>query len=301
MKRRSAFRGLVAIVLAVYVAGVAIGALAQNIMRDLLSNSDTMGGSTGGAGAAVHEIRFDAEIIHILRNENDAVISYMAERMPNDNWPFRGIYEISQYGYDIAVFDRLGDPIPFSALQIGDVVDIAYDSDNMVLNRIPMAFERGVNSVHVIGDTRSPAVGMRTQTGWPIGIAPDGLQVTDAIAESSQFSMNVNDGTAAATGVTVFYANESSVRAKYSSAYYLQRWEGAAWAEIPHDMRYFDIGVSVFYLDAGEAKEEAINWSREYGRLRAGHYRLIKFMAAADLPGSAPYSMLAAEFDILDY
>ena len=287
-----AVRGCVVLALLIYIVGVSVGGLAAG----LISNGD---GSAGAAAQDVFEVRFVAEIKHALRNESNEVVSYLAERLPSDGWPFRGVYEVSQYRRNVAAFDRFGYPMMFSELAVGDVVEIAYDSDCLILDKSPMAFEKGVRSIRVIGDQNDPSnAASMQQPGQQPGFS-DGAQQPGSAGGAELYSMRVRAGSATPTGATLVYENNTYAQAKFSSAYSIQLWNGDGWTDLSISLAFHTLEAATYYIDGGETKEETLDWSKELGELSSGRYRLVKHIADVNLPHDMPFDKtMIAEFVI---
>lgn len=111
--------------------------------------------------------------------------------------------------------------------------------------------------------------------------------------------MNIKDGTASPTGLTVVFANKSRSHCIFGDYYCLEKEVNESWYQVPvvfdGNYSFHDIAYN---LDPGGNREWAVDWGWLYGSLNAGEYRIVKDILDFRGPGNFDTYYLAAEFTI---
>lgn len=92
----------------------------------------------------------------------------------------------------------------------------------------------------------------------------------------NNIKINIKDGTLTNTSATIIIENNSNRNYGYGKWFRIDKKENEKWKEvIPIDKNYVFTSIG-FNLFQNQKLEDTIDWSKLYGKLEKGHYRLIK-------------------------
>jgi len=231
------------------------------------------------------EISFYVEIIKKLEDQNQEIIQFIVEGIPENDINHRGKYFLSEPKQKGAVQDIYGNAVSFSDLKVGYLVKITYNSDQLILAISPSIIEGGVNNIRVMdeeyGRNRPPELVLR--------MAPE---------DGSHFAMAIKKGTVTSTGATLVLENKTNKQAMYGQPFEIDRKTGDEWVELIPEIENYAFTMEAFTVPAGQFREMEVLWEWLYGRLSAGQYRIVKNMNVESTDGIGYESTLTAEFKI---
>lgn len=240
---------------------------------------------TGKAVYDKDEISFYGVIIQKVENENQEIIQFIVEGIPENDINHRGKFFLSEPGRKGAVRDKNGNPIGFSDLEVGYFVQITYDSDKPILDISPSIIEGGVNSILVVdeeyGRNQLPELVLRTP--------PD---------DGSHFSMIIKEGTVTPTGATIIMVNKTNEQAMYGQPFGIDQKVGNEWVELAPVIQNYAFTMEAFIIPPGRFREMEVNWEWLYGSLDTGRYRIVKNMRTEPKDGTGYEATLTVEFEI---
>lgn len=232
-----------------------------------------------------NEISFCGEIIQKLENQNQEIIQFIVEGIPENDINHRGKYFLSKPKQKGAIWDINGNAMSFSDLKVGYCVQITYNSDQLILEISPSIIEGGVNSIRVVneeyGRNRPPELVLRA--------APE---------DGSHFAMTIKEGSATPSGATLVLENKTNKQAMYGQPFEIDQKTGDQWVELIPGIENYAFTMEAITVPAGQSREMAVDWEWLYGRLGAGQYRIVKNMNTEPSDGVGYESTLSAEFEI---
>lgn len=111
--------------------------------------------------------------------------------------------------------------------------------------------------------------------------------------------MQVKDGTADASGITVTLKNVTETEYTYGENYTVQRKTDNGWVDVEPVIENYGFDDIAYLLPATESKEIMIDWEWLYGKLPAGDYRMVKEALFVRSPGDYDTFTLLAAFTIV--
>ncbi len=110
--------------------------------------------------------------------------------------------------------------------------------------------------------------------------------------------MQVKDGTATPSGVTVTLKNVTDAAFTYGESYTIQRKTDYGWIDVVPVIENYGFNDIGYMLEALESEEILVDWEWLYGKLPAGDYRIAKEALCVRSPGDYDTFSLFAAFTI---
>lgn len=113
-----------------------------------------------------------------------------------------------------------------------------------------------------------------------------------------EVTMTAKEGTASPGGVTLLLENGSDQTYMYGTSYRFQRLNEGRWETVElivEEAVFHTVGI---HLNGQEEKELVIDWTRLYGEVGSGQYRIIKTISSQESYGYWEDKTLCAEFFI---
>ena len=111
--------------------------------------------------------------------------------------------------------------------------------------------------------------------------------------------MQVKDGTATPSGVTVTLKNVTDTEYTYGESYTVQRKTDNGWVDVEPVIENYGFDDIAYMLPATESEEIIVDWEWLYGTLPAGDYRMVKEALFVRFPGDYDTFALYAAFTIV--
>jgi hypothetical protein len=111
--------------------------------------------------------------------------------------------------------------------------------------------------------------------------------------------MQVKDGTATPSGVTIILNNVTDTEYTYGESYTVQRKTDNGWIDVVPVMENYGFNDIGYMLPAMGSKEIIIDWEWLYGKLPSGDYRMVKEASFVRSPGDYDTFTLYAAFTIV--
>lgn len=109
-------------------------------------------------------------------------------------------------------------------------------------------------------------------------------------------SMVVLQDTVKPTGLTIKITNSSDEKIDGDPYYTVQILDGGEWRTLVPDKKYAQLLMGQVYLP-NKAIEENLKWTKLYGRLQTGQYRIVKEVWDSEEKAETKF-WIAAEFEI---
>lgn len=111
--------------------------------------------------------------------------------------------------------------------------------------------------------------------------------------------MQVKDGTATPSGVTVTLKNVTETEYTYGESFTVQRKTDNGWIDVEPILDNYAFNDIGYLLPAMGSKEVIVDWEWRYGKLPAGDYRIAKEALFVRAPGDYDTFTLFAAFTIV--
>lgn len=102
-----------------------------------------------------------------------------------------------------------------------------------------------------------------------------GEEFTEEVNTLGEVTLTVDGETASADGVTYTVVNGSEKDLNFGQDYSLQKEEKGKWYQLS-PANPVAVTMELLWVPAGGTETMEINWDAAYGKLPAGHYRLVK-------------------------
>ena len=105
----------------------------------------------------------------------------------------------------------------------------------------------------------------------------DELKHSETERDMSKVKMAIKDEEVTSEGIEIIIEDKNETSYVYASWFEIEKLENNEWKKLQYRDDYVsdDIGYMIYVLKDGKL-EEKINWSKEYGILDRGKYKLIK-------------------------
>ena len=105
----------------------------------------------------------------------------------------------------------------------------------------------------------------------------DELKHSETERDMSKVKMTIKDEEVTSEGIEIIIEDKNETPYVYDSWFEIEKLENNEWKKLQYRDDYVsdDIGYMIYVLKDGKL-EEKINWSKEYGILDRGKYKLIK-------------------------
>lgn len=126
-------------------------------------------------------------------------------------------------------------------------------------------------------------------------LAIDELKHSETERDISKVKMTIKDEEVTSEGIEIIIEDKNETPYVYDSWFEIEKLENNEWKKLQYRDDYVsdDIGYMIYELKDGKL-EEKINWSKEYGVLDRGKYKLIKRCMDED----NIYKYIEIEFEI---
>ena len=123
----------------------------------------------------------------------------------------------------------------------------------------------------------------------------DELKHSETERDMSKVKMAIKDEEVTSEGIEIIIEDKNETPYVYDSWFEIEKLENNEWKKLQYRDDYVsdDIGYMIYVLKDGKL-EEKINWSKEYGILDRGKYKLIKRCMDED----DSYTHIEIEFEI---
>ena len=123
----------------------------------------------------------------------------------------------------------------------------------------------------------------------------DELKHSETERDMSKVKMAIKDEEVTSEGIEIIIEDKNETPYVYDSWFEIEKLENNEWKKLQYRDDYVsdDIGYMIYVLKDGKL-EEKINWSKEYGVLDRGKYKLIKRCMDED----DSYTHIEIEFEI---
>lgn len=123
----------------------------------------------------------------------------------------------------------------------------------------------------------------------------DELKHSETERDMSKVKMAIKDEEVTSEGIEIIIEDKNETPYVYDSWFEIEKLENNEWKKLQYRDDYVsdDIGYMIYELKDGKL-EEKINWSKEYGVLDRGKYKLIKRCMDED----DSYTHIEIEFEI---
>lgn len=123
----------------------------------------------------------------------------------------------------------------------------------------------------------------------------DELKHSETERDMSKVKMAIKDEEVTSEGIEIIIEDKNETSYVYDSWFEIEKLENNEWKKLQYRDDYVsdDIGYMIYELKDGKL-EEKINWSKEYGVLDRGKYKLIKRCMDED----DSYTHIEIEFEI---
>lgn len=123
----------------------------------------------------------------------------------------------------------------------------------------------------------------------------DELKHSETERDMSKVKMAIKDEEVTSEGIEIIIEDKNETSYVYDSWFEIEKLENNEWKKLQYRDDYVsdDIGYMIYELKDGKL-EEKINWSKEYGVLDRGKYKLIKRCMDED----DSYKYIEIEFEI---
>ena len=123
----------------------------------------------------------------------------------------------------------------------------------------------------------------------------DELKHSETERDMSKVKMAIKDEEVTSEGIEIIIEDKNETSYVYDSWFEIEKLENNEWKKLQYRDDYVsdDIGYMIYVLKDGKL-EEKINWSKEYGILDRGKYKLIKRCMDED----DSYKYIEIEFEI---
>lgn len=123
----------------------------------------------------------------------------------------------------------------------------------------------------------------------------DELKHSETERDMSKVKMAIKDEEVTSEGIEIIIEDKNETPYVYDSWFEIEKLENNEWKKLQYRDDYVsdDIGYMIYELKDGKL-EEKINWSKEYGILDRGKYKLIKRCMDED----DSYTHIEIEFEI---
>jgi hypothetical protein len=119
------------------------------------------------------------------------------------------------------------------------------------------------------------------------------------LLELDNLTITAEEGLIIPIGIEVILGNGSEYDFIYGSVYYLEFQEDGKWYQQPDGPSEYPDGV--FSFDSGDQRVWSIDWSKTYGVLKPGSYRLLKCLVSDEIiEGDTRDNYIAVEFEIIE-
>ncbi len=102
-----------------------------------------------------------------------------------------------------------------------------------------------------------------------------GEEFTQEVNTLEGLTLTVDEESASAVGITYTVSNHTDKDLSYGQDYSLQKEEKGKWYELKPAAHVITT-LELLWIPAGENETVEINWDVNYGKLPAGHYRILK-------------------------
>ena len=133
-----------------------------------------------------------------------------------------------------------------------------------------------------------------------VGCSNEGVPTShETVNNLEGVTMNVKEGTASSTGMTVVLENKTDKHISYGDPYTLEKNMDGKWFEVADildgNYGFNDIG---YELTPSRTDEWEVDWQWLYGKLDKGKYRLVKYVLDFRQAGDYDRYYLTVEFEI---
>lgn len=118
-----------------------------------------------------------------------------------------------------------------------------------------------------------------------------GEEFTEEVNALEGVSIVIQEDTISPTGFTYEIDNQSGQDLSYGQDYSVQKEKDGKWYTLEGNP--IPVTLEMLWASAGSTNTHEVNWEAGYGKLKKGHYRLVKSLATEE----AGY-WFAAEFNI---
>lgn len=121
------------------------------------------------------------------------------------------------------------------------------------------------------------------------------------LSETEQVHINIKTDTISSTGMTIEIENQGMNTCTYDVDYELEVFLRGRWYQVPPaDNGYYGYATCGSNLEVlgGKKAEEQIDWTKKYGKLDYGKYRVVKSIRLSDGQGEHQYNVVG-QFTIM--
>lgn len=105
-----------------------------------------------------------------------------------------------------------------------------------------------------------------------------GEEFTEEVNILEGVTLTVNEETVSSEGITYTVDNQSETDLNFGQDYSLQKEEKGKWYQLS-PANPVAVTMELLWVPAGSTETLEINWDAAYGKLPAGHYRILKNFA----------------------
>lgn len=116
-----------------------------------------------------------------------------------------------------------------------------------------------------------------------LSVEPDGSQVNEVEKQETLSKRNINnvsmaikENTLTRNGATLVITDNNEMSYEYGEYYKIEKLEGNNWISAPTLTDVFEFNSSYDYISNGNTIEFPVNWTKYYGTLENGQYRIRK-------------------------
>lgn len=102
-----------------------------------------------------------------------------------------------------------------------------------------------------------------------------GEEFTEEVNTLEGAEIVVDESLVTSTGITYTISNQSDKDLDYGQDYGLQKEKDGRWYQVEPE-NPVDVTLELLWIPAGSRDTHEISWETSYGKLSAGHYRIVK-------------------------
>lgn len=115
----------------------------------------------------------------------------------------------------------------------------------------------------------------------------------------NEVNIEIKKDTLTKSGVTIIITNNTDSSMAFDEGYRIDKREDGQWSKVKTKNKNTIIGFIINEVRGKESIEEKINWSKLYGTLRKGNYRIVKEIYGPQIiDGFSIQNYIAVEFTI---